>query len=233
MGKIPLSIVNAIKSNRQAGVSFAIQTTRPIVAVIDTIYLRMESGMLNKKVVLDNVEQTAKLFQNIAIIFGIFISAATLVYTQYEKRVDRAIDYKKDFDNNYRKTYSELMSRWNDSNDNDGAKSILSSDGDSRRAAVLKFFSNTSNRNDLDYVLDFFDNTWVCIRNNSCDHNASIELFKETATELCEVSRFYIFEQRKLNNNKKIGRGIQSIALLQRESSFAKFFPELFANDYN
>ena len=80
--------------------------------------------MISKKALFDNVEQIAKLIQNFAIIFGIFISAGTLVYTQYEKSVDRAIEYKKDFDNNYRKTYAGLIDRWNNFNDADKAKRI-------------------------------------------------------------------------------------------------------------
>src|SRR5271166_4905005 len=174
----------------------------------------------------DYLERIAKIVQNFAIICGIFVSAATLVYTQYEKRVDRAIEYKKDFDSSYRAKYLAMSNRWNDFNDNDPKQRIFSPDNTVQKEAVIEFFAKKENNDDLNDILDFYDNLFVCVRNHSCDGNATIELFGTQAREISDEAEYYMRQLRSKDRDNRIGEGVEAIAQLQSEGLFSKLFPQ-------
>ena len=153
----------------------------------------------------DIIERIAKIIQNLAIIFGIVVSGATLVYTQYEKRVDRSIEYKKDFNSIYLSKFASLSERWDDFSEKDNR--IFSKDKSVQEAVVTEFYSKGDNRHDLSELLDFFDSLWVCVHNHSCDKNASIELFGGQVKGLFEAAAFYIKKMRVEDRDAEIGIG--------------------------
>src|SRR5262249_50769793 len=113
-----------------------------------------------------SIERTAKFVQNLVIIFGIFGGAISLIYAQYDKRVDRAIVMTKEFNSNVRKTYLNLTSAW----DHYARANTFTQQAD-KEAFVNSFFTEgnkeeTKAREDnLKDLLDFYDKLYICMDN--------------------------------------------------------------------
>ncbi len=99
-----------------------------------------------------------------------------------------------------------------------------------KRDMIISFFSdkqNKQNRHDFGDIIDFYDYLWTCVRNHSCDRNASIELFQADAKELFHKYAFYIFWEQKDSHDELFGEGLESISKLDHEWFLYRMLPEL------
>jgi hypothetical protein len=153
------------------------------------------------------IERAAKLAQNITIIVGVFAGIVTVVTNQYERRVQRTLDLRKEYIDKIRPDYLALTDQWDA--DPESAK-VLTVDIPQQKQIVLKFFQDAAHRRELENYLDFFDTMYTCIDNRACDKNTALYLFKAHARSIFEFAAPYIYELRKLDRDPSVGEGLET-----------------------
>lgn len=171
---------------------------------------------------LNAIEKLAKIIQNLTIVFGIFASAITLLYAIHNKRVDRAMAIKSEYDSTYRKSDDDLTTKWNDLIEKDNGQKARDQSDEKQLEYMKSFFQSADNRHDLDDVLGFYDDVWICVKVGSCDNNTIKELFGDKSRDLWDTYGAYILDLRKRFKNPSIGMSVLMIARLKEEGLFEK-----------
>jgi hypothetical protein len=174
-----------------------------------------------------SIERFAKFIQNVVIVFGIFGGAISLLYAQYDRRVDRTITFTKEFNSSVRKPYLTLMSAWNayarehDFYDHPEEQETLIN------AFFVKYETKEESKNrddNLEDVLDFYDTLYICVDKRSCDKNSALAFFHPSVTGVYETFAFHIFERRKAEKDPSVGKGLEALYRMESESWWSKYF---------
>ncbi len=168
------------------------------------------------------IEQCADIVKNLTIIVGVFTGIIALFYSQFDRRVNRALDFSKEYSSSIRSHYVSAIGGWNKfalTND----EFLKKSPAEMETLVVSFFGSNAEASKSLDSLLDFYDTLYVCTRSRSCDRNSVIELFGKQINNVFEVSAFYIFGRRKIENDPSIGEGLENLYELKPESFILRY----------
>jgi hypothetical protein len=169
----------------------------------------------------DRIEQYARIAQNITIIFGIVGGVLSLLIAQQDKRVQRSLDFYKDYTVAVRNEFLDLDQRWTDLS----AKypDFLTRKIDDQRKITDEFFQAAENRRKLTSIVTFFDALYICIDNRACDRNTALDLMGPTAGTMFEMSGHFIQERRHVQRTNSVGRGLEQIYRLRRERFFERY----------
>lgn len=168
------------------------------------------------------IERTAKFIQNIIIILGIFGGLFSLLYGQYDKRVDRTVSFTKEYNASVRKSLLSLFNAWNSYA---GEQDFYSKTQDQQKDLVNSFFKSDQGRElYLDDALDFYDTLYVCVDRRSCDRNSALDFFGQSITSLYEAFAFRIFSLRESERDPSVGRGLERMYQMKPESWRRAYF---------
>jgi hypothetical protein len=168
----------------------------------------------------DGLERLAKLVQNGTIVCGIFAGALALLGNQYDRRVQRTLDMRKEYIETIRRDYVSLIDDWNENPD---TPKVLTGTVAEQKAIVLAFFAVRSERTKLDNVIDFFDTLYFCIDNRACDRNTALYLFKPVARSVFEISAPYIAELRVRDRDAQFATGVEWLYRAQPQSLVRRY----------
>jgi hypothetical protein len=167
------------------------------------------------------IERYARIAQNVSIIIGVLGGALSLIIVQFDKRVERTLDLYRDYTNVVRKDFLDLDLKWAQFASPDPG--ILDKTPEEQKKTVYAFFDTIENQRLLANVLNFYDTLYVCVVNRACDRNSAIDLFGSTAKITFEISAHYIDVKRKTQRNDILGRGLEQMYRIRRESFFERY----------
>jgi hypothetical protein len=172
----------------------------------------------------DSIERTAKLVQNLVIIFGILGGAISLMFVQYDKRVERTVTMTKEFNSSVRKTYISLTSAW----DRYAGDNNFYEQEDFEVFVNSFFASGNKDHNkileeNLEDLLDFFDALYVCVNTRSCDRNSALMLFRTSIRRGFGPFAFHILARRVAEKDQSVGKGLEDLYHMELEPWYRKY----------
>jgi hypothetical protein len=169
------------------------------------------------------VARCASVVQNLTVVFGIFFGIASLLNHQFENRLTRTFEFQKDYNKEIRSMYVDLTTKWTQFALSKGISPSEQTPA-KRKAMVLEYATDPDAERRINYVLEFYDALYTCVRYRSCDRNSALELFGRQIDNTYEIFAYFLRERRKIENDLNFGEGLEKLYNMKPESRLERYF---------
>lgn len=163
----------------------------------------------------DYIGRIATLFQNLAIITGVFAALLTFVSSEHDKRVQNVLTLRSEFVTSVHSRYLKLISNWWDSHESDAFNAATD---EQRKQLVNQFFAKDGNDDRLRSIVDFYDTLSACINKGACDQNTALYLFQNPAIQVHDISWYHVEDARNGQEGPDFAKGLESMYQLEEQN---------------